>query len=73
MTIPINEKFVTETLQRLVQIDSTNPTLGADNAGEGEIASALAELASEIGLQVFVYVQTVLCEQAPCGRPFCGR
>jgi len=54
MTLIIVEKYVTETLQRLVQINSTNPTLGVGNAGEEEIAAALAELAGELGLQVSV-------------------
>jgi len=55
MTITIDEKYVTETLQRLVQTNSTNPTLSADNAGEGEIAAVLAELAADLNLEVAVH------------------
>jgi len=54
MSIVIDEQYVTETLQRLVQINSTNPTLDAANAGEGEIAAALAELVAELGMEVAV-------------------
>ena len=54
MTITIGEKYVTETLQRLVQINSTNPTLDATNAGEGEIAVVLAQFAAELGMEVTV-------------------
>lgn len=54
MTITIDERYLTQALKRLVRIDSTNPTLGPNNAGEAEIASALADLARQIGLQVSV-------------------
>jgi acetylornithine deacetylase len=54
MTIIIDEEYVIKTLQRLVRIDSTNPTLGAENAGEREIGSALADMAGELGMQVSV-------------------
>ena len=62
MTIRIDADYVIETLQRLVQIDSTNPTLAAANAGEGEIAAVLVELIEELGME------TALHEIAP-GRP----
>ena len=55
MGITIDEKYVVETLQRLVQINSTNPTLDAANAGEGEIGTALAELVAELGMAVTVH------------------
>ena len=54
MGLSVDEEFVIETLQRLVGIDSTNPTLNARNAGEGEIAVVLGELAALIGLDVTV-------------------
>jgi acetylornithine deacetylase len=54
MGLSVDESFVIETLQRLVRIDSTNPTLNARNAGEGEIAVVLAELAALVGLDVTV-------------------
>ena len=62
MGLSIDEKFVLETLQRLVRIDSSNPTLNAGNAGEGEIALVLAELAAEVGLEVTV-------QEVSPGRP----
>ena len=54
MPITIDEKYVTETLQCLVQTNSTNPTLDDKNAGEAEIAAILAEYAAELGLEVAV-------------------
>ena len=51
MKITIDKRYVTETLQRLVQINSTNPTLNAENAGEAEIAGTLTELLVELGLK----------------------
>ena len=62
MTITINEKYVIETLQRLVQINSTNPTLAAENAGEAAVAAALAELLADLNLEVAVH-------QITAGRP----
>ena len=62
MTIRIDADYVIETLQRLVQIDSTNPTLAAANAGEGEIAAVLVELIEELGMEAALH------EIAP-GRP----
>ena len=62
MTIDIDEKYLIDTLQELVKIDSTNPTLAVENAGEGQIAAALAQRATDLGLQVAVD------EVAP-GRP----
>ncbi len=62
MTIAIDAQYVIETLQRLVQIDSTNPTLAATNAGEAEIAATLVELIEAIGMKA------VLREVKP-GRP----
>ena len=55
MTIKIDERYVIETLQRLVRTNSTNPTLSADNAGEGEIAAVLAELAADLNMEVAVH------------------
>ena len=54
MTLSINEKFIIETTQQLVRVDSTNPTLGAKNAGEGQIAAVIADLATGVGLDVTV-------------------
>ena len=47
MTIDIDEKYLIDTLQELVKIDSTNPTLAVENAGEGQIAAALAQRATD--------------------------
>lgn len=62
MKLAIDETYVTETLQRLVQIESTNPTLNPSNNGEGQIAAALATFANELGMQVEV-------EEVVAGRP----
>ena len=50
MTIRIDEEYIAETLQKLVRISSTNPTLDIENTGEGEIAAELAILLSDLGL-----------------------
>jgi len=55
MNIPIGEHYITAVLQQLVQIDSTNPDLHPDNAGEGQIASFLASRCADLGLEVDLY------------------
>ncbi|MFL7840087.1 MAG: ArgE/DapE family deacylase [Candidatus Promineifilaceae bacterium] len=55
MNIPIGEDYITAVLQQLVQIDSTNPDLHPDNAGEGQIASFLASRCADLGLEVDLY------------------
>jgi len=55
MTMKIDKQYITKTLQRLVQTDSTNPTLSPSNAGEAEIATVLAELAVDLNLEVEVH------------------
>jgi acetylornithine deacetylase len=62
MFYPIDPAYITTQLQRLVQIDSTNPTLGSANAGEAAIAAYLASELARLGLEVQTY------EVAP-GRP----
>ncbi len=55
MTITIDPQFITETAVRLVQIDSTSPSLAPDGAGEAEIARYTAALMTQIGLDVTSY------------------
>ncbi len=62
MNIICDQNYVTEVLKRLVQINSTNPTLDPANAGEAEIAATIAALCDDLGLPVTAY------EVAP-GRP----
>ena len=62
MFYPIDPPYITTQLQRLVQIDSTNPTLGAANAGEAAIAAYLAGELKRLGLDVHAY-------EAARGRP----
>lgn len=52
MTIQIDETWLVSTLARLVQINSTNPSLSVDGAGEAEIAAFTAVLLREMGLEV---------------------
>jgi acetylornithine deacetylase len=55
MNMTIREDYVTGVLQQLVQIESTNPTLSADNSGEEAIASFLASRCADLGLEVALY------------------
>ena len=55
MTMQIASKFLTETLSKLVQINSTNPSLSPDGAGEREIAHYVAEGLDAIGLEVTMW------------------
>jgi acetylornithine deacetylase len=62
MTFSIHPERLVDLLQRLVQIDSVNPSLVPGGKGEEEIARFIARLLSEAGLEV------TLREAAP-GRP----
>lgn len=62
MKIEISERDAVGLTQALVRIDSRNPTLALESAGEGEIARGLADLLSRWGFR------TELSEAAP-GRP----
>jgi acetylornithine deacetylase len=62
MELIVDEKFVIENLQRMVNINSTNPTLGENNVGEAEIAEYIAQTLDDLGLEVTIQ------EVAP-GRP----
>jgi acetylornithine deacetylase/succinyl-diaminopimelate desuccinylase-like protein len=50
MQLTIDKEFLTETLQRLVQINSVNPGLGPGHPGEYEIGTYIAEVLRTIGL-----------------------
>lgn len=52
MTIRIDEEYLVSTLSRLVQINSTNPSLSPDGAGEAEIAAFVAGALRDLGLEV---------------------
>ncbi|MCL4267351.1 MAG: ArgE/DapE family deacylase [Anaerolineae bacterium] len=52
MTIRIDEEYLVSTLARLVQINSTNPSLSPDGAGEAEIAAFVAGALRDLGLEV---------------------
>ena len=62
MELSIDQEYVINTLQRLVQINSTNPTLDKNNAGEEEIGRFIAQTLNDLGLEVIIQ------EVAP-GRP----
>lgn len=62
MTIQIDQEFLLSTLIKLVQINSINPSLAPDSAGEEEIASFTAGSMTQIGLEVSIL------ESVP-GRP----
>jgi acetylornithine deacetylase len=55
MPLVIDQTDLTETLARLVQINSINPTLIAGGAGEREIADFLTTKMSQMGLDVSRY------------------
>lgn len=54
----IDSAFLTQTLVNLVQINSINPTLSIDGAGEGEIAAYVAEVMQSVGLEATLYQLT---------------
>ncbi len=52
MSLTIDTEFLTMVLTELVQINSTNPSLAPDGAGETEIAHYVADIMREMGLDV---------------------
>ncbi len=48
----IDKKYLEEILVRMVQIDSTNPSLSADGKGETQIAAYVERVMAELGLEV---------------------
>jgi acetylornithine deacetylase len=58
MDLICSQDYITGVLQQLVQINSTNPDLHPDNAGEGQIASFLASRCADLGLEVSLYEVT---------------
>jgi acetylornithine deacetylase len=60
--VSVDPQRTTDVLRQLVQIESVNPTLVTGGAGEGEIASFVAAVLTEAG------IETRLQEVAP-GRP----
>ncbi|MEM5775490.1 MAG: M20/M25/M40 family metallo-hydrolase, partial [Anaerolineaceae bacterium] len=55
MDYPIDRKFLENTLQDMVRINSVNPGLSADGPGEREMAHYLGDRMRELGMQVNVY------------------
>jgi len=55
MTVTIDSDYITRTLTDLVRINSTNPSLAADGAGEAEIGAYVADTLNDLGLAVTVY------------------
>ena len=62
MSFAINLDEVTELLADLVRIDSVNPSLVVDGAGEAKIAAYVARVLTEAGLEVAVH-------EPEAGRP----
>ncbi|MEM7342926.1 MAG: ArgE/DapE family deacylase [Chloroflexota bacterium] len=52
MTFTIDETFLTNTLVKMVQIDSNNASLTPGAPGEGEIAAYLVDVMTALGLEV---------------------
>jgi acetylornithine deacetylase len=52
MNILVDPQFITETAVHLVQIDSTNPSLSPDGAGEGAAARFTADCLAQLGLAI---------------------
>ncbi len=55
MNLRIDADFLTQTLIDLVQINSINPSLSPDGAGEAEIGVYVADALSSLGLAVTTY------------------
>ncbi len=52
MAFAIDERFLTQTLVDLVQIDSRNPSLAPDGPGEAAIGEYIADTLTKLGLDV---------------------
>ena len=55
MDLSIDSNYLINTLTDLVRINSTNPSLAPDGAGEAEIATYVAAALNDLGLSVNVY------------------
>ena len=55
MNLLIDNDYLTESLSNLVRINSTNPSLAPDGAGEAEIGAYVADALSALGLEVTTY------------------
>lgn len=55
MNISIDREYLVATLADLVRINSVNPSLRADGAGESELAGYIAQAMEKIGLEVHLY------------------
>ena len=55
MSIPIDQTYLTQILQELVRIDSSNPDLTPGSPGEAEIGAKTAVLLRELGLETAVH------------------
>lgn len=54
MNVTINRERLVQLVQELIRIDSVNPYLDADGAGEAGIAAFIADKLRSIGLEVAV-------------------
>ena len=55
MSLTIDREYLVKTLTDLVRINSINPTLVPDGAGETEIAAYIAEALGRLGLEVAIH------------------
>lgn len=55
MPIPIDAAFVRDSLRRLVQMNSVNPSLDSSSPGEGEVAEYVASVLEPLGLATVVH------------------
>jgi acetylornithine deacetylase len=55
MNLQIDRDYLIQTMVDLVQIDSTNPSLSPDGAGEAEIGAYVADALNDLGLAVKTY------------------
>lgn len=62
MSLVIDRDYLVQTLTDLISIDSTNPDLSPQGAGEQEIAAYLVQAFRDLGLEV-------VCHEATPGRP----
>src|SRR4051794_37716350 len=54
-TFAIDEKYLTQALVELVQIDSSNPLLTPGAAGEAAIGAHIAQQMTSLGLEVAIH------------------
>lgn len=55
MTVTADREFIVNLLGDLIRINSINPSISSDGAGEAEIAAYIARIAGQLGLETSIF------------------